>query len=164
MGGMIYLTSAARLLAQANGGDAAEWLDLLNQAVAARELAAPREHAASVVPGGVSYIPRGCEMRVPFAGFIRWCDQRGYSLGAHTQGKPDGGHDKPGPREAQIRQIEAAARALGYSGCLLAIPRGGRARIRDACGDLSDDSFKRSWSEADRQGRLRVANKENYVA
>ena len=166
MNGMIYLTSAARLLAQANGGDAAEWLDLLIQAVAARELAAPRGggDAASILPGGVSYIPRGCEMRVPVAGFIRWCEQHGYSLGAHAQGKPNDGHDKPGPREAQIRQIEAAARAMGYGGCLLAIPRGGRARIRDACGDLSDDSFKRSWSEADRQGRLRVENKENYVA
>lgn len=161
MKGMIYLTTCARLLAQANGGDAALWLDLLNQAVAARELAVPREGSGvSVLPGGVSYIPppRGYA-RTPVAGFIRWCEQRGYALTARTSGKA-----KTGPREAQVRQIEAAARTLGYGDCLMAIPYGGKARIREACGDLSDDAFTRAWRVADEQGRLRVADKGRYKA
>lgn len=161
MNGMIYLTTCARLLADANGGDYAAWLDLLNQAVQARELAVPREGGGvSMLPGGVSYIPPGCGMRTPVAGFIRWCEQRGYSLDA--RGKPDG--IQISPTEGRIRQLEAAARALGFGACLQAIPYGGKAKIREACGDLSDGIFTRAWRAADEQGRLRVADKEKYFA
>ncbi len=162
---MIYLTTCARLLAEANGGDYARWLDLLHQAVAARELAAPRGgSAASMLPGGVSYIPMGGDVRTPVAGFIRWCEQCGYSLQGRQPSSAPRAEQAAGPREAQVRRIEAAARALGYGACLLAIPYGGKAKIRAECGDLPDDSFKRAWRVADEQGRLRVANKWKYQA
>ena len=161
MKGMIYLTSGARLLAEVNGGDAAEWLDLLNQAVGARELAVPRGGGeASMLPGGVSYIPRGSEMRAPVAGFIRWCEQRGYSL----ETKAKAGDPPPilPVLQQQIAAIEAAARSMGYADPLN-IPQGGKAKIRAECGKLTDAQFKRAWQAGVTEGKLRMAGHDVYA-
>ncbi|CAM5789730.1 hypothetical protein CCAE64S_02443 [Castellaniella caeni] len=159
--GMIYLTTCARLLAQAHGGDAAVWLDLLNQAVAARELAVPREGSGvSVLPGGVSFIPCRGQARTPVAGFIRWCEQRGYSLEAEAHVAPP---TAPVPQVVPVRQqqtivIEAAARSLGYTDPMN-IPYGGKGKIRAACTKLTDAQFKRAWQAGVDEGRLRSSGR-----
>jgi hypothetical protein len=112
--------------------------------------------------GSVTYTPMGGYTRTPFTGFIRWCEQCGYGLGARPHGKA--GTVEIDRTEQRIRQLEAAARTLGYGDCLLSIPYGGKAKIRDECDGLSDGIFTRTWRVADAQNRLRVANKEKYFA
>lgn len=161
MGGMIYLTTGARLLADANGGDYTAWLDLLYQAVAARELAVPREGSdASMLPGGVSFIPCRGQARTPVAGFIRWCEQRGYSLEAEARAAAPAvpvQHVVP-VQQQQITVIEAVARSLGYAD-LMSIPYGGKLKIRAACTKLTNAQFKRAWQAGVDEGRLRSSGR-----
>jgi len=70
-------------------------------------------------------------------------------------------------RENQIRAIELAASELGYSDPLK-IPTGGKAAIKEYCFAWtefghSNDGFKRAWTEANKQGRIRLAEKEKYM-
>jgi hypothetical protein len=87
---------------------------------------------------------------------------------APDMGKPTPRKDgrDTGKREGQIQAIEKAALDLGYSDPLK-IPTGGKAAIKAHCiasaFGHSEGAFRNAWREANKQGRIRLAEKDKYM-
>lgn len=107
-----------------------------------------------------------------------WVDDlvRAIYEGQPAQAPESAGSEKPllrkdcrvtGKRERQIEAIELAAKELKYSD-LLNLPTGARAAIKAHCIGWtefghSEDAFKRAWAEANKQGHIRLAEKDKYT-
>jgi hypothetical protein len=123
------------------------------------------------------------EHRIKVAVFVAFADAKGWDLpvqlatgsAASRAETPEIGKPTPrkdcrdtGKRESQIQAIENAARDIGYLNPL-EIPTGGRAAIKAHCiawkvFGKSESGFRAAWREANRQDRIRLAEKEKYMS
>lgn len=122
------------------------------------------------------------EHRIKVAEFVAFAQKKGWELpeqlattgsAANHAEAPETGKPTPrndgrdtGKREGQIQAIEKAARDLGYSDPLK-IPTGGKAAIKAHCiasaFGHSESAFRTAWREANKQVRIRLAEKEKYM-
>lgn len=85
--------------------------------------------------------------------------------GAKTKAKPEpSATELKSRRDFQVEEIVRQATVLKYP--LLAIPYGGKAKIKNACMEnvelFSDDAFDHAWKEAKKRKLIEVANVNTY--